>query len=326
MTGGAGFIGSHVADALLADGYEVRVIDDLSSGVAERVPSGAELVELDIVEQRALREAFDALRAAGRLPPGRAGQRRRLGRRPRSRRRRQRPRHAQRARGRRRARRAGRLHLDRRRAVRRRGAAADARGPDPGAAVALRRLEVGRRGLRADVVAAVGDPAHGRPARQRLRAAPEPARRGGRGGDLHRPHQRAQAPEALRPRQADPRLHLRRRRRQRAADGDGQGRRLQRRDRNRNGRDDDLAKPLRDRRRRARARARGPAARASCSTAAWTSPAPGPSSAGARRSPSRRGSRSPTGRCPRNSPAPEGAAASDRSALRAPPRSAEAIA
>jgi UDP-glucose 4-epimerase len=60
VTGGAGFIGSHVADALLADGYEVRVIDDLSSGVAERVPSGAELVELDIVEQRVLREAFDA--------------------------------------------------------------------------------------------------------------------------------------------------------------------------------------------------------------------------------------------------------------------------
>jgi UDP-glucose 4-epimerase len=59
VTGGAGFIGSHVADALLADGYEVQVIDDLSSGAAERVPSGAELIELDIVEEQALRAAFD---------------------------------------------------------------------------------------------------------------------------------------------------------------------------------------------------------------------------------------------------------------------------
>jgi UDP-glucose 4-epimerase len=59
VTGGAGFIGSHVADGLLAEGYEVRVIDDLSSGAAERVPAGAELVELDIVHERALRECFD---------------------------------------------------------------------------------------------------------------------------------------------------------------------------------------------------------------------------------------------------------------------------
>ncbi len=61
VTGGAGFIGSHVADALLADGYEVFVVDDLSSGLAERVPERAELVELDIVQERALREAFDRI-------------------------------------------------------------------------------------------------------------------------------------------------------------------------------------------------------------------------------------------------------------------------
>jgi len=59
VTGGAGFIGSHVADALLAEGHEVHVIDDLSSGAAERVPPRAELVELDIVEERSLRELFD---------------------------------------------------------------------------------------------------------------------------------------------------------------------------------------------------------------------------------------------------------------------------
>ena len=48
VTGGAGFIGSHVADALLARGDEVHVVDDLSSGRREHVPDGVELHELDI--------------------------------------------------------------------------------------------------------------------------------------------------------------------------------------------------------------------------------------------------------------------------------------
>ncbi len=54
VTGGAGFIGSHVVDALLADGYAVTVVDDLSSGKAERVASEAHLRELDIVDFQAL--------------------------------------------------------------------------------------------------------------------------------------------------------------------------------------------------------------------------------------------------------------------------------
>jgi len=57
VTGGAGFIGSHVVDALLAQGYAVSVIDDLSSGRVENVAAGARLLELDIVDHAALRRA-----------------------------------------------------------------------------------------------------------------------------------------------------------------------------------------------------------------------------------------------------------------------------
>lgn len=48
MTGGAGFIGSHVADAHLAAGDEVTIVDNLSSGRRENVPKKARLVEADI--------------------------------------------------------------------------------------------------------------------------------------------------------------------------------------------------------------------------------------------------------------------------------------
>jgi len=48
LTGGAGFIGSHVAEHLLARGHEVIVVDDLSSGKRENVPEGVRFFEEDI--------------------------------------------------------------------------------------------------------------------------------------------------------------------------------------------------------------------------------------------------------------------------------------
>jgi UDP-glucose 4-epimerase len=50
VTGGAGFIGSHVVEALLARGDDVTVVDDLSSGRRENVPEGARLAVADIRE------------------------------------------------------------------------------------------------------------------------------------------------------------------------------------------------------------------------------------------------------------------------------------
>lgn len=48
VTGGAGFIASHVAEAYLAAGDEVWIVDDLSSGRLANVPTRAEFVEMDI--------------------------------------------------------------------------------------------------------------------------------------------------------------------------------------------------------------------------------------------------------------------------------------
>ena len=48
VTGGAGFIGSHLGEALLAEGHEVTVIDDLSRGRRSQVPAAAQFVEADL--------------------------------------------------------------------------------------------------------------------------------------------------------------------------------------------------------------------------------------------------------------------------------------
>ncbi len=64
VTGGAGFIGSHLVDALLAQGTAVTVLDDLSSGEATRVSERAQLRVLDIVDLPALRAVVEEVRPA----------------------------------------------------------------------------------------------------------------------------------------------------------------------------------------------------------------------------------------------------------------------
>ena len=48
VTGGAGFIGSHVADALIAEGANVHVLDNLEGGRLENIPDAAVFHEMDI--------------------------------------------------------------------------------------------------------------------------------------------------------------------------------------------------------------------------------------------------------------------------------------
>ncbi len=59
VTGGAGFIGSHVVDACLAEGHEVSVVDDLSTGKRENVDPRAKLHVVDLCDAEAMREVFD---------------------------------------------------------------------------------------------------------------------------------------------------------------------------------------------------------------------------------------------------------------------------
>ena len=65
VTGGAGFIGSHVADLFLSRGYDVDVLDNFSSGRRENVDSRVRLHELDIRSPEAARlvveKPFDAI-------------------------------------------------------------------------------------------------------------------------------------------------------------------------------------------------------------------------------------------------------------------------
>lgn len=58
VTGGAGFIGSHLSERLIALGYKVRIIDNLSQGCREWVPQQAEFFEGDILDKDLLNKVF----------------------------------------------------------------------------------------------------------------------------------------------------------------------------------------------------------------------------------------------------------------------------
>ena len=65
VTGGAGFIGSHLVRHLLAKGEKVTALDNLSTGLAENLPPEAEFIEMDILDERLKKVvaagAFDAI-------------------------------------------------------------------------------------------------------------------------------------------------------------------------------------------------------------------------------------------------------------------------
>jgi UDP-glucose 4-epimerase len=72
VTGGAGFIGSHVVAAALAQGLHVRVLDDLSTGDKRLVPDAAELLEGDVAEPDTVAAALDGVSAVAHLAAHRA--------------------------------------------------------------------------------------------------------------------------------------------------------------------------------------------------------------------------------------------------------------
>jgi UDP-glucose 4-epimerase len=71
ITGVAGFIGSHLADALLARGYSVRGVDNLSTGKLANIPDGVDFIEADLADAAAVAKAclgVDAILHQGALP------------------------------------------------------------------------------------------------------------------------------------------------------------------------------------------------------------------------------------------------------------------
>ena len=56
ITGGAGYIGSHTAKAFLDKGYDVTILDNLSTGFTEAVPQGADFVQGDVEDVEEVEE------------------------------------------------------------------------------------------------------------------------------------------------------------------------------------------------------------------------------------------------------------------------------
>ena len=57
VTGGAGFVASHISESYLKEGHQVAIVDDLSRGKEENIPQGAHFYQLDILDPQ-LEEVF----------------------------------------------------------------------------------------------------------------------------------------------------------------------------------------------------------------------------------------------------------------------------
>ena len=75
VTGGAGFIGSNLVDGLAAAGHDVVVLDDLSTGYAENVPSGVELLVGSVADEELVRRAVAGVEVVFHQAAARAVQR-----------------------------------------------------------------------------------------------------------------------------------------------------------------------------------------------------------------------------------------------------------
>ena len=215
VTGGAGFIGSHLATELLRRGHRVRVLDNFATGRRTNLRGDRRRHRADR-SRRPRADPASARRLRGRLPPGGAAVGRAIGARPVDEQRHEHGRNAQRAARGARSRRAPR-HLRVLLVGLRRGhRAASARGRAGPADLPVRGHQARRRGLR---------PLHARGPRtrhgcaallQRVRPAPGPglALRG-RHPELHPRAARGPPAADLRRRRAVARLHLCRQRRAR---------------------------------------------------------------------------------------------------------------
>lgn len=61
VTGGAGFIGSHLAATLITAGHAVRIIDNLSTGSKDNLPAGVEFIEGDLADPSAVTQAVEGI-------------------------------------------------------------------------------------------------------------------------------------------------------------------------------------------------------------------------------------------------------------------------